>query len=122
MTGIRPTYSQHAPPNPEPDSRYKVEILEVIGHLDDDVEVTAYVAKLIEQHQKRVAVVYATRGNSGGNAAGAEQANALANIRETRDGSPPFACFLWHYECLVPARLGYARRRCSPFPRTVGSR
>jgi LmbE family N-acetylglucosaminyl deacetylase len=80
--GVRPGYSQQAPPNPEPDSRYKVDILEVVGHPDDDSEVTAYVAKLIEQQHKRVAVVYMTRGNSGGNAAGPEQAKALADIRE----------------------------------------
>ena len=82
MTAIRSGYSQQAPPNPEPDSRYKVDNLEVVGHPDDDSEVTAYVAKLIEQQHKRVAVVYTTRGNSGGNAAGAEQAQALADIRE----------------------------------------
>lgn len=82
VTIIRPSYSQQAPPNPEPDSRYKVDILEVVGHPDDDIEVAAYVAKLIEQQHKRVAVVYTTRGNSGGNAAGPEQANALADIRE----------------------------------------
>ncbi|HVO64677.1 MAG TPA: PIG-L family deacetylase [Terriglobales bacterium] len=74
--------SQQAPPNPEPDSRYKVDILEVVGHPDDDSEVAAHVAKLIEQTHKRVAVVYTTRGNSGGNAAGPEQAHALADIRE----------------------------------------
>jgi hypothetical protein len=68
--GASATYSQQAPPNPEPDRRYKVDILEVVGHPDDDIEVAAYVAKLIEQQQKRVAVVYTTRGNSGGNAAG----------------------------------------------------
>jgi len=82
VVGVSRSHSQQAPPNPEPDSRYKVDILEVVGHPDDDVEVTAYVAKLIEQQHKRVAVVYTTRGNSGGNAAGAEQANALADIRE----------------------------------------
>src|ERR1051325_5073695 len=81
IPGISHSQTQ-APPNPEPDSRYKVDILEVVGHPDDDIEVTAYVAKLIEQQHKRVAVVYATRGNSGGNAAGSEQANALADIRE----------------------------------------
>jgi LmbE family N-acetylglucosaminyl deacetylase len=74
--------AQQAPPYPGPDERYKVDILEVVGHPDDDIEVAAYVAKLIEQQHKRVAVVYMTRGNSGGNAAGPEQANALADIRE----------------------------------------
>src|SRR3981081_2069444 len=74
--------SQQAPPNPEPDSRYKVDILVVVGHPDDDIEVAPYVAKLVEQQHKRAAVVYTTRGNSGGNAAGPEQAAALADIRE----------------------------------------
>jgi LmbE family N-acetylglucosaminyl deacetylase len=74
--------AQTAPPNPEPDRRFKVDILEVVAHPDDDIEVAAYVAKLIEQQHKRVAVVYTTRGNSGGNAAGPEQAKALADIRE----------------------------------------
>jgi LmbE family N-acetylglucosaminyl deacetylase len=82
VAGIPPSFAQQAPPNPEPDGRYKVDILEVVGHPDDDIEVTAYVAKLIEQQHKRVAVVYMTRGNSGGNAAGPEQSNALADIRE----------------------------------------
>lgn len=82
IAAVPPSRSQQAAPNPEPDSRYKVDILEVVGHPDDDVEVAAYVAKLIEQQHKRVAVVYTTRGNSGGNAAGPEQSNALADIRE----------------------------------------
>ena len=81
--GLSGAQAQHAPANPEPDSRYKVDILEVVGHPDDDIEVAAYVAKLIEQQHKSVAVVYMTRGNSGGNAAGPEQAKALADIRET---------------------------------------
>jgi LmbE family N-acetylglucosaminyl deacetylase len=83
ITGVSLSQSQQAAPaNPEPDSRYKVDILEVVGHPDDDIEVAAYVAKLIEQQHKRVAVIYTTRGNSGGNAAGLEQANALADVRE----------------------------------------
>src|SRR5947208_3459565 len=75
-------HAQQAEPNPQPDARYKADILIVVGHPDDDVEVTSYVARLIEQQHKKVAVVYGTRGNSGGNAAGAEQANALSDIRE----------------------------------------
>ena len=83
LTAVVPqSQSQQAPRYPSPDERYKVDILEVVGHPDDDIEVAAYVAKLIEQQHKKVAVVYTTRGNSGGNAAGPEQANALADIRE----------------------------------------
>ena len=74
--------AQQAPPNPQPDARYKLDILIVVGHPDDDISVTSYVAKLIEQQHKRVGVLYGTRGNSGGNAAGPEQAKALADIRE----------------------------------------
>ena len=32
-----PASAQQAPPYPEPDSRYKVDILEVVGHPDDDI-------------------------------------------------------------------------------------
>lgn len=81
-SGVLRAQSQPGPPNPEPDSRYKVDILVVVGHPDDDIEVASYVASLIEQQHKRAAVAYATRGNSGGNAAGPEQAAALADIRE----------------------------------------
>ncbi len=74
--------AQQAQKNVPPDERYKVDILIVVGHPDDDIEVAAYVAKLIEEQHKRVAVVYGTRGNSGGNAVGLEQAKALADVRE----------------------------------------
>src|ERR1700739_3397950 len=77
------TYAQsQAPALPESDGRYKVDILLVVGHPDDDIEVAAYLAKAIEQGHKRAAVVYMTRGNSGGNAVGLEQAKALADVRE----------------------------------------
>ena len=74
--------NKDAPPNPTPDIRYKVDVLLVVGHPDDDIEVASYIAKLIEQEHKKVAVVYTTRGNSGGNAAGLEQASVLSDVRE----------------------------------------
>jgi LmbE family N-acetylglucosaminyl deacetylase len=80
--GLARSRAQQAEPNPQPDARYKVDILIVVGHPDDDTEVTPYIAKLIEEQHKKVAVVYGTRGNSGGNAAGPEQSKALADIRE----------------------------------------
>jgi LmbE family N-acetylglucosaminyl deacetylase len=83
LLGLQHANSQVAPPVPEGDARFKVDILVIVGHPDDDIEVAAYLAKAIEQGKKRVAVLYTTRGNSGGNAAGQEQANALADIRET---------------------------------------
>ena len=71
-----------APSNLAPDARYKVDILVIVGHPDDDTEATTYLAREIEQNHKRVAVVYGTRGNSGGNAVGYEQSKALADERE----------------------------------------
>src|SRR5919201_1472714 len=73
---------KQAPPSAPPDERYKADILVIVGHPDDDIEVAAYLAKMIEEQHKRVAVIYGTRGNSGGNAVGYEQGAALADVRE----------------------------------------
>src|SRR5271169_1843569 len=63
------------------DERYKVDILVVVAHPDDEGAATPYLARAIDEG-KRVAVVYGTRGSSGANEAGAEQAAALGEIRE----------------------------------------
>jgi LmbE family N-acetylglucosaminyl deacetylase len=63
------------------DERYKVDILLVVAHPDDEGAATPYLARAIDEG-KRVAVVYGTRGSSGANEAGAEQATALGDIRE----------------------------------------
>jgi LmbE family N-acetylglucosaminyl deacetylase len=65
----------------EADERYKVDILLVVAHPDDEGAATPYLARAIDEG-KRVAVVYGTRGSSGANEAGAEQATALGEIRE----------------------------------------
>ena len=72
----------HAQTLSGPDTRYKADILLIVGHPDDDIEVAAYLARVIEQDHKRAAVIYMTRGNSGGNAIGQEQSKALADVRE----------------------------------------
>src|SRR6202048_746928 len=66
---------------PLPDERYKADILLVVAHPDDEGAATAYLARAIDEG-KRVGVVYGTRGSSGANEAGAEQAAALGAIRE----------------------------------------
>src|SRR3984893_7692699 len=66
---------------PGPDERYKVDILLVVAHPDDEGAATPYLARALDEH-KRVAVVFGTRGSSGANEAGGEQAAALGNIRE----------------------------------------
>jgi LmbE family N-acetylglucosaminyl deacetylase len=65
----------------EADARYKVDILLVVAHPDDEGAATAYLARAIDE-RKRVAVVYGTRGGNGGNEVGTEQASSLAAIRE----------------------------------------
>ncbi len=66
---------------PSADERYKVDILLVVAHPDDEGAATPYLARALDEH-RRVAVVIATRGSSGANQAGAEQAAALGAIRE----------------------------------------
>ena len=66
---------------PLPDERYKVDILLVVAHPDDEGAATPYLARALDEH-KRVAVVFGTRGSSGANEAGAEQAAALGEVRE----------------------------------------
>jgi len=64
-----------------PDERYKVDILLVVAHPDDEGAATPYLARALDEH-KRIAVVFGTRGSSGANEAGGEQAAALGAIRE----------------------------------------
>lgn len=64
------------------DERFKVDILLVVAHPDDEGGATPYLARAIYDLHKRVGVVYATRGGSGGNDDSREHGNALANIRE----------------------------------------
>src|SRR5713226_3366831 len=77
--------SAHAAQEPKAlplaDERYKVDLLLVVAHPDDEGAATPYLARALDQH-KRVAVVFGTRGSSGANEAGAEQAAALGAIRE----------------------------------------
>jgi LmbE family N-acetylglucosaminyl deacetylase len=74
--------SQSAPALPPPDDRYKADILLVVAHPDDDTGVLNYVTKASLDEGKKVSVIFSTRGNSGGNAVGMEQAKAMADERE----------------------------------------
>jgi LmbE family N-acetylglucosaminyl deacetylase len=67
---------------PQPTERFKADILLVIAHPDDDTAVSSYLARAVFDQNKKVAVVYCTRGDAGGNAAGREHAKALGAIRE----------------------------------------
>src|SRR4029077_5415995 len=58
------------------------DILVIVAHPDDEAAVTPYLARAIYDLHKRAAVVFATRGGSGGNDYSREHGPALANIRE----------------------------------------
>jgi LmbE family N-acetylglucosaminyl deacetylase len=73
--------AQEAKPLPLADDRYKADILLIVAHPDDEGAATAYLARAIDEG-KRVAVAFGTHGSSGGNEAGAEQAEALGAVRE----------------------------------------
>src|SRR6202049_3962037 len=74
--------AQEAKPLPVPDERFKVDILLVVAHPDDEAAATPYLARAIYDEHKRVAVVFTTRGGSGGNDYSREHGPALADIRE----------------------------------------
>jgi LmbE family N-acetylglucosaminyl deacetylase len=68
--------------NPKPDERFKADLLLVVAHPDDETEIGAYLARAIFDQKRRVAVVFGTRGNQGGDSAGSAQSAALGIIRE----------------------------------------
>src|SRR5258707_14206484 len=75
--------AQSAPPVQTiegPDERFKTDILVVVAHPDDEGGVTPYLARAIYDEHKRVAVVFATRGGSGGNDKCREAGPAPAGI------------------------------------------
>lgn len=71
-----------APPLLPPDSRYKADLLLVVAHPDDDVVVGGYLARIALDEHKRVAVVYCTSGDGGGNAVGYEAGASLGQMRK----------------------------------------
>src|SRR4029077_4157997 len=73
---------QHAQPVKGPDERMKSDILVVVAHPDDEGGVTPYLARAIYDQHKTVAVVFGTRGGSGGNDYRREHGPALADVRE----------------------------------------
>jgi len=81
---VAPLHSgaQEAKPLPAPDERYKADILLVVAHPDDEGAATPYLARAIYDEHKRVAVVFTTRGGSGGNDYSREHGAALADVRE----------------------------------------
>src|ERR1700736_4734648 len=82
LTFAARTGAQEAKPLPAADERFKTDILLVVAHPDDEGAATPYLARAIYDEHKRVAVVFTTRGGSGGNDYSREHGPALADIRE----------------------------------------
>lgn len=73
--------SKSEPMSPQPDDRFKADILLIVAHPDDEQGVTGYLARAMDEH-KRVAVLWCTRGDTGGNVVGWEKESALGAERE----------------------------------------
>lgn len=71
-----------APELLRPDARFKADMLVVVAHEDDEVMIAGYLAKLAQDDHKRIAVVYVTNGDGGGNAVGNESGAALGQERQ----------------------------------------
>ena len=110
---------QTAPPIPKPDDQYKADILLVVAHPDDDTGVSNYITRASLDQHKRVAVVFTTRGNSGSNALGMEQAKAMADEREMEARTSVSG--KRHQQHLVPAWFRYANPGRASFAGNVGA-
>ncbi len=71
-----------APPLLLPDARYKADLLLIVAHPDDDVVIGGYLARISLDERKRIAVIYCTDGDGGGNSVGNEAGAALGQMRE----------------------------------------
>lgn len=71
-----------APPLLPPGDRYKADLLLIVAHPDDDVVIGGYLARIALDEHKRIAVVYCTNGDGGGNSVGNEAGAALGKMRE----------------------------------------
>src|SRR5215471_16166239 len=74
--------AEKAAPQIPPDPRFKTDILLIVAHPDDETAVSGYLAKAIFDEHRRVAVIFGTRGDGGGDAMGYAQAAALGAERE----------------------------------------
>ena len=61
----------------------KADVLLLVAHPDDDTLAGPYLARAVGEEKRRVAVVFMTSGDSGGNQAGAERGPSLGVIRRT---------------------------------------
>lgn len=83
VVAVAAAQSKKAPTLTGPDDRYKADLLVVVARPDDETgDIAGYLARLIYDQHRRVAVAFITDGQSGSNQAGIEQGNALGAERE----------------------------------------
>ncbi|HJP58651.1 MAG TPA: PIG-L family deacetylase, partial [Gemmatimonadaceae bacterium] len=82
VTTLARTLTSQQPDNPAPDERFKVDILVIAPHPDDETTIAGYLAKAVLDQHRRVAVVLTTRGDAGSNLVGYEQGKTIGEIRE----------------------------------------
>jgi LmbE family N-acetylglucosaminyl deacetylase len=75
-------FAQSAPTARTHDDRFKTDILIVVAHPDDETAISTYIARVVSDENRSVAVAYSTRGESGANEYGYETGRALGYIRE----------------------------------------
>jgi LmbE family N-acetylglucosaminyl deacetylase len=71
-----------APKSQGPDTRFKVDLLLVVAHPDDESAIAAYLAKAIFDEGRRAAVIFTTSGEGGRNAVGIERGTSMAAVRQ----------------------------------------
>jgi hypothetical protein len=70
------------PANNHSDEGFKVDILLVLAHQDDDTAFSGYLSRAIFDEHRQVAAVFITRGDAGTSSDGTERGEALAAVRE----------------------------------------
>ena len=67
--------------DPQPDQRFKTDLLVVIGHPDDETFIAGYLARLVFDQHKRVSVIICTASEAGGNVYGPESGASLGYVQ-----------------------------------------
>ena len=82
MTVLAPTFGHTQTELPTGADLLKTDILAVLAHPDDELTMAATVARYALVGKKRIAHVYCTRGEGGGNMVGTQWGPALGILRE----------------------------------------
>jgi LmbE family N-acetylglucosaminyl deacetylase len=67
--------------DPQPDERFKTDLLVVIGHPDDETFIAGYLARAGFDQHKRISVIICTASEAGGNVFGPESGNSLGYVQ-----------------------------------------